>query len=220
MGDYRVGLVYEPDVKLCAAVAASSAFPPILSPMTLPISQKVEPTRGADLNRAPYTTQAVLSDGGVYDNLGLETVKRFTTLLVSDAGQKIAPEEAPHRDWARHSLRILDTIDNQVRSLRKRNLIDSYIRGDHTGTYWGVRTHFVDYKLARDPLECAARNPGPLAEIPTRLEKMQRDVQNHLMNWGYAICDAALRAHIDAALQKKLGIQIAEPQKFPFPGDY
>jgi NTE family protein len=220
MGDYRVGLIHDPDVALCTAVAASSAFPPILSPMTLPISQNVEATKGADLSFAPYTKQAVLSDGGVYDNLGLETVKRFTTLLVSDAGQKIAPEKDPHHDWARHSVRILDTVDNQVRSLRKRHLIDSYKRGDYTGTYWGIRTHFVDYKLAKDPLTCAIRNPTPLAEIPTRLEKMPREVQNRLMNWGYAICDAALRAHIDAALQTKLGIQIAPPEKFPFPGEY
>jgi NTE family protein len=202
MADYRVGMVRNPDVALCSAVAASSAFPPTLSPMTLPIRQKVEATKGADLNLAPYTTQAVLSDGGVYDNLGLETTKRFKTLLVSDAGQKIAPEPDPHHDWVRHSLRILDTIDNQVRSLRKRTLIDSYKRGDHTGTSWGIRTDFADYKLASDPLKCLTREPAPLAKIPTRLEKMPRDVQNRLMNWGYAICDAALRAHVDAAAEE------------------
>jgi NTE family protein len=47
-----------------------------------------------------------------------------------------------------------------------------------------------------------------------------RDVQNRLMNWGYAICDAALRAHVDAPLQKKLGIQITDTDKLPFPGGY
>ena len=170
MGDYLVGLVDQPDVKLCTAVAASSAFPPVLSPMTLPITQKVRAVDGTELNRPPYTTQAVLSDGGVYDNLGLETVKRFTTLLVSDAGQKIAPEEDPHHDWARHSLRILDTIDNQVRSLRKRNLIGSYVRGDHSGTYWGIRTDFASYGLARSPAvqdqksRTARRYPDALGE--------------------------------------------------------
>jgi NTE family protein len=220
MGDYRIGLVDAPDVMLASAVAASSAFPPILSPMTLPIKQPVRQTKGADLSHPPYTTQAILSDGGVYDNLGLETVKRFSTLLVSDAGQKVAPEEAPHHDWARHSVRILDTVDNQVRSLRKRALIEAYGRGDHTGTYWGIRTNFADYHLPSDPLKCLTRNSGPLAAIPTRLEKMPRDLQNHLMNWGYAICDAALRAHIDAALQAKLGIEITAPSGFPFPGDY
>jgi len=220
MGDYRVGLVDAPDVKLCTAVAASSAFPPILSPTTLPITQHVRQTKGADLNRPPYTTQAVLSDGGVYDNLGLETVKRFSTLLVSDAGQKIAPEESPHHDWPRHALRVLDTIDNQVRSLRKRHLIESYRRGDRTGTFWGIRTNFADYRLATDPLKCLTRNPTPLAEVPTRLEKMPRSVQDRLINWGYAICDAGLRAHVDAALQAKLGIRIEETSKFPVPGEY
>jgi NTE family protein len=220
MGDYRVGLINNPDVTLAVAVAASSAFPPILSPLTLPIRQTVQPTKGADLNHPPYTIQAILSDGGVYDNLGLETVKRFSTLLVSDAGQKIAPEADPAHDWARHALRVLDIEDNQVRSLRKRHLIDAYQRGDHTGTYWGIRTHFADYHLPSDPLDCLHRDPSPLAAIPTRLEKMQRDLQNRLMNWGYAVCDAALRAHISAELQQTLGIQITPPVGFPFPGGY
>lgn len=220
MGDYRVGLFQSPDVKLCSAVAASSAFPPILSPMTLPITQSVQTTTGADLSRAPYTTEAVLSDGGVYDNLGLETVKRFSTLLVSDAGQKITPEESPHHDWARHSLRVLNIVDNQVRSLRKRQLIESYRRGDHSGTYWGIRTAFADYRLNSDPLTCLTRDPAPLAAVPTRLERMPPALQDRLMNWGYAICDAALRAHIDAALQAKLGIQIADPTGFPFANGY
>jgi len=221
MGDYRVGLVKHPDVPLATAVAASSAFPPVLSPLTLQIGQPVVNMPGADLHREPFTKTAVLSDGGVYDNLGLETItKRYATLLVSDAGQKIAPEEAPQHDWARHSLRVLDTIDNQVRSLRKRTLIDSYLRNEHSGTYWGIRTAFADYKLAADPLQCATRNPTPLAEIPTRLEALPRDVQDRLMNWGYAVCDAALRAHLDAALQAKLGVTITPPAKFPFAEGY
>lgn len=221
MGDYRIGLVERPDVSLATAVAASSAFPPVLSPSTLVIKQPVVNTPGADLHREPYIKTAILSDGGVYDNLGLETItKRYATLLVSDAGQKIAAEENPHQDWARHSLRVLDTVDNQVRSLRKRDLIDSYLRKDHSGTYWGIRTAFTDYKLGSDPLKCTTRNPTPLAEIPTRLEAMPRNVQDRLMNWGYAICDAALRAHIDAALQTKLGVTITPPTTFPFAGEY
>jgi NTE family protein len=40
------------------------------------------------------------------------------------------------------------------------------------------------------------------------------------MYWGYAICDVALRAHIDPDLQAKLGIQIIEPNRFRFGGEY
>lgn len=220
MGDYRVGLVLKPNVAVAKAVAASSAFPPILSPMTLDITQPVQPTAGATLSRPPFIKTAILSDGGVYDNLGLETVKRFGTLLVSDAGQKIAPETDPSQDWARHAVRVLDTIDNQVRSLRKRHLIDAFHRKTHTGTYWGIRTQFADYKLTADPLKCAQRNPAPLAEIPTRLEAMPKAQHDKLVNWGYAVCDAALRAHLDAPLQSKLGIRITPPTRFPFAGGY
>ena len=220
MGDYRVGLVKNPDVPIAKAVAASSAFPPILSPMSLPITQPVTATPGADLSRPPFTSTAVLTDGGVYDNLGLETVKSIKVLLVSDAGQKIAPEEDPAHDWARHSVRILDTVDNQVRSLRKRQLIDAYKRGDHAGAYWGIRTSFADYGLTADPLKCTQRNATPLSEIPTRLEAMPTDQHDKLVNWGYAICDAALRAHIGNALQTQLGINIVLPTKFPFASGY
>ena len=69
-------------------------------------------------------------------------------------------------------------------------------------------------------MECLTRDPVPLAEVPTRLERMPRVTQDRLMNWGYAICDAAMRAHIDAGLQAKLGIRIVETDTFPFAGGY
>ena len=228
MGDYRVGMVLQPRVPLATAVAASSAFPPVLSPSTLAIEGPVVATHGADLSRPPYTWRAVLSDGGVYDNLGLETAfKRYRTLLVSDAGQKIAPEEDPASDWARHSLRVLDLVDNQVRSLRKRHLIRSYDlaragvtpeNGGPTGTYWGVRSSFADYGPLADPLGCAGRSSTELAEIPTRLERMPAALQERLIDWGYAICDAALRRWYLPTLPA--GTVVAAPPKFPFAGGY
>jgi NTE family protein len=43
-----------------------------------------------------------LSDGGVYDNLSLETAfKRYQTVRVSDGGGKLSAEEEPKEDWAR-----------------------------------------------------------------------------------------------------------------------
>jgi NTE family protein len=228
MGDYRTGLVERPRVRLAVAVAASSAFPPVLSPTTLEIAQPVTPTRGADLHRPPYTRRVVLSDGGVYDNLGLETaMKRYATLLVSDGGGKTGPEEDPADDWARHSLRVLDLIDNQVRSLRKRHLIESYQReargesperGARQGGYWSVRTRFADYGLSDDPLGCAGRDPSGLAEVPTRLQAMPRDLQERLINWGYAICDAALRRWYLPTLPA--GSVPARPPAFPFARGY
>src|SRR5262249_6994472 len=151
MADYLVGSVPNPSLRLAIAVVASSAFPPVLSPMTLKLQHSdFTPDSKCPLQKPPFTTDVVLSDGGVYDNLGLETAwKRYTTVLVSDGGGKLAPELEPRNDWARHSYRVLNVIDNQVRSLRKRQLIDAFDNpnDDHDGTYWGIRTHIQDYGL-------------------------------------------------------------------------
>lgn len=221
MGDYRVGLVERPTIALSLAVAASSAFPPVLSPLSIDIDPAAKWSHGGDLPQTEFRRRVVLSDGGVYDNLGLETVvKRVGAVLVSDAGQKIIPEDDPHHDWARHSVRILDIVDNQVRSLRKRTLIDSYIRKDLIGCYWGIRSAFDDYQAPSDPLGCASRDPSYLASIPTRLQAMEEEQQERLINWGYAITDAALRTHYAADLKSELGIVIEQPRGFPYQVGY
>ncbi|HHJ18061.1 MAG TPA: patatin-like phospholipase family protein [Gammaproteobacteria bacterium] len=201
MRDWRVGEVKNPTVSLAEAVTASSAFPPVLSPMVMELdSSAFTPGSGEDLQREPYTSRVVLSDGGVYDNLGLETAwKRYDTILVSDAGGKLKPEEEPKEDWARHAYRVLDVIDNQVRSLRKRQLIQSYIDGSRKGAYWGIRTDIGDYQL-NDALPCPHNRTLELARTPTRLKRLHGTLQEQLINWGYAVCDAALRKHVDSAL--------------------
>jgi NTE family protein len=79
------------------------------------------------LQKEPFTSEIVLSDGGVYENMGIETAwKSLQTVLVSDAGGKMKPEGEPKHDWARHAVRVLDIVDNQVRSLRKRQIIESF----------------------------------------------------------------------------------------------
>ncbi|MDB5296195.1 MAG: putative esterase of the alpha-beta hydrolase superfamily [Phycisphaerales bacterium] len=206
VGDYRIGGTQHLEFPLAVAVAASSAFPPILSPVTIkwdgpPFARKPD-DRIADLNFPPYTTELVLTDGGVYDNMGLETAwKNYKTVLVSDAGLKMAAEPKPKADWAQHSLRVLDLIDNQVRSLRKRQLVQSYIDGQRKGAYWGIRTDIADYGLA-DPMPAPFARSLELAAVKTRLKRVDEETQERLINWGYAVCDAALRAHVDPALPK------------------
>ncbi|WP_235677215.1 patatin-like phospholipase family protein [Rhodopseudomonas palustris] len=118
MRDYRVGEVLNPTVTLAQAVTASSAFPPVLSPFQLRLDPtKFTPNSGDDLQREPFTSRVFLTDGGVYDNLGLETAwKRYTTVLVSDAGGQVAAEEEPATDWAQHS--IACSIWSTIRSGR------------------------------------------------------------------------------------------------------
>jgi NTE family protein len=234
MGDYRVGLWSKPTISLAIAVAASSAFPPVLSPCLLeledPPDQVPDGQTSPPLATPPFTTRAVLSDGGVYDNLGLETAfKRYSTVLVSDGGMKISPDAESHEDWVLHSKRILDLVDNQVRSLRKRQLIQAFIDKQRTGAYWGITTDLADYGRTvktggmDDPFGYLAddrpawKDTKDLAATPTRLEAMPTWLQQALANWGYVVCDAALRAHVSTDLKRIYQIDLQAARGLPFP---
>jgi NTE family protein len=212
MWDWRVGEIESPSIELAVAVAASSAFPPVLSPLELRLDPKqFKPNTGHDLQREPFTSDMVLTDGGVYDNLGLETAwKNYKTIWVSDAGGMYAPEEHPHRDWVRHTLRVLDLLDNQVRSLRKRQLIDSYKAKVRSGAYWSIWEDILAFDLSPS-LTCPLSKTTKIAQTPTRLEGLDRDDQDAIINWGYAICDAAMRKYGGANPDIK-------PTEFPYPG--
>jgi NTE family protein len=200
MADYRVGRVQNPEFPLADAVAASSAFPPVLSPSIHDVSgYEFVAGSGEDpaLGQPPYTTRLVLSDGGVYDNLGLETAwKRCKTVLVSDAGGQMPPAPEPPSDWGRLSVRVMKTIDNQVRTLRKQQVIEGFKSGLRDGTYWSIRSDMTDYP-APSELEFDQSATEPLANYPTRLGEVDPEMRNRLINWGYAICDAAMRSHVD-----------------------
>ena len=199
MGDYRIGLRRNPTVTVARAVAASSAFPPVLSPVTLDKPGPFEAVEGADLAGKPaYTRRIFLTDGGVYDNLGLETVwNRCRTVLVSDAGAPFSIGEEVETDWVKQAMRALDIATDQSRGLRKRALVDDFRRGERNGAYWGIDTRIADYNLA-DALPCRDGLTLPLASIRTRLNPFSDREQEELINWGYALADAAVRRYAPA----------------------
>lgn len=209
MRDYRVGEIREPRLRLADAVTASSAFPPVLSPYTLDVSQEDFTTIEPGVDRS-FLEDVTLTDGGVYDNLGLETVyKRYRTLLVSDAGGTLAPDPSPPGDWPRHTRRVLDIIHGQVSSVRVRQLIEAFNDRRRLGCYWGIRTNIADYRLA-DAIEAPFPRTTELAQIPTRLKRLPSELQERLVNWGYAGCDAAIRSVWD-------GAENAPPPRLPYP---
>jgi NTE family protein len=219
-GDYVVGKIERPNLLLAQAVAASSAFPPVLSPLKLkfpdgtfkdwgkPAGTDVMPK---DLLRK-LRREVILSDGGVYDNHGLEPiVKRYMTLLVSDGGAPFGRDADIGFDWVRQLKRILDVTDNQVRGLRRRNLIDRLRLGqaafdantlkidevrvtERLGAYWGIDT---DASKVAPPnaLMCDDALTNEIAQASTRLSDMGERRAKQIINWGYAISDRCIRTH-------------------------
>ena len=147
----------------------------------------------------------------MYDNHALETLKGWPTVFVSDGGM---PHSLYTRDfctWYGQMRRVIDVTDNQVRSLRRRGLIDRFRnvsdlqrlqipetdrfnrRTGLKGVYWGIGTDPDKYRGAGG-LQCPRDRVQALAKVKTRLTDFGDDVRNALINWGYAVCDKTVRA--------------------------
>jgi NTE family protein len=197
-GDYHIGLISNPTFRVSLAVTASSAFPPVLSPVTI----KTDPdsfvkVEGADLfDQLSYRRKLMLTDGGAYDNLGLESIwNRYNTVLVSDAGAPFNTDSAIETGPIRQAMRALSIATDQSRGLRKRALVGDFETGKRMGTYWGIDTSINDYDLP-DSLKCSDSRTNALAAIRTRLNRFSESEQCELINWGYAVCDAAIRKYV------------------------
>jgi NTE family protein len=191
--DWEVGMIDAPPFSLSEVMAASSAFPPFLSPASFDLTGLAVTTTGKEpLHRAPFTEKAVLSDGGVYDNMGLEPAwKRYRTLLVSNAGQPFSALPAPPTDWLNQLRRVVDITMDQDQALRERILIYAYQQQYRTGAIWGLNVR-ADGPGGRPPLltddEWAAAKA-----MRTRLNAFSVDEQRLLLKAGYSQAEAAIR---------------------------
>jgi NTE family protein len=111
-------------------------------------------------------------------------------------------------------IRVTNVIDNQVRSLRKQQTIEGYgaPKGSDQhrfGAYWGIRSDIANFEWPTS-MEAPYEETLKLAKVPTRLASLDEATQERLINWGYAICDTAMRRWVDGALP--------QPPGFPCPG--
>ena len=199
VADYLIGSAPSGGITLATAVAASSAFPPLLSPLVLRIkASSFRRLRGAKLYDAPgYRTELKLSDGGVYDNLGLESAWDSETVLVSDAGAPFEHRAELDLSWHRQASRALDIATAQARGLRRRWLVDQFVREVRKGAYWGITTNVADYSVHEARISPALQEK--LATLRTRLNCFTDSEQEQLINLGYALCDAACRSRLSPA---------------------
>lgn len=193
--DHRVGRIDRPELLLSRVVAASSAFPPFLSPVRIPFAPgSVKPMEGADLHRAPFKDVAMLTDGGVYDNLGLERVwRRCRTILVSNAGKNTPEIGSPTGRWGGQIFRTLALVQQQAENSRKRILFGMHNSGQRQVAYWSIDTAIEDYGVA-DALFVSEDDTIRAATMRTRLNSFTPGEINPLLRLGYAGCDASLRA--------------------------
>jgi NTE family protein len=196
MEDEFLGVIRNPAVPLAKVVAASCALPRFLAPVVIDNPGTFESADGTRSNgNSAVTRRLYLSDGGLSDSLGLETVwSRCQTVLVSDAGAPSGIGDGVEEDCVKQTLRALDAATDQARAVRKRALIADLKRNVRSGTYWGIETDIADDGLG-EAMTCKPDVVKPLAKMRTRLDPLIDVEQEQLINWGYALCDAAVRTN-------------------------
>lgn len=192
--EWTIGEIAAPDLRIAVAVAASSAFPPVLSPVTIDLDPAGwKPFAGAVHAGDPaYSARLSLTDGGAYDNLGLETVDDFNPVIVSDAGAPFGTEESATGFWPKQALRVLDIATDQARALRKRLLFaecGTARQPIYAGIDGAVERFDAEQALKASPIVTHA-----LARIRTRLNPFSDQEQGQLVNWGWLAMDVAVRS--------------------------
>ena len=199
VGDYQAGYVRSPpDWSIGLAVAASSCFPPVFQPLVVP-SDLGDWRDGRAQSESPGKWAAAmkdlrLTDGGNYDNMGLEPVwKDHACVLVSDAGGIFDFQGDKNLLW--RVLRYQSIQERQTRALRKRWLIAGFQQDQMDGAYWGTASARSRYR-SRDSLgysKALAREV--ISEIRTDLDRFSGAEAAVLENHGYFLADVAVKTH-------------------------
>ena len=211
VGSYKKGYYSSEGVSIGRAVAASASFPPVFGPVRFPVTK----------TRSKERRIAWLSDGGVYDNLGIESIwkrpKEYNRVLVSDGGA-VLDEVVPRRYGARLFRYSLIAMD-QVRGQRQRWFIESVKSkaarsAEYNGTIWRNASKLTDFEdkaddAGRARLEAMKKSgwygydasengtiEKYIAKIRTDLDRFTTAEAKILENHGYFCADVAIRTFL------------------------
>jgi NTE family protein len=212
VGDYMAGYARpaETEWTLARAIAASSCFPPIFPPSRPGVppglfrhGQYRKPDRREKL------AGIRLTDGGVYDNLGLQPAMRAKKLLVSNGGGlfRFSLVEGAIGELVRYS----DLLQNGVGKLRKQWIMRDF-RGDppaKEGAYWGIG----DGVVGGPPL-CNQETAEQIAAIRTDLNAFTRAEFEILVNHGYLLAAANIIRFASGMLDGPIDMGSVRP---PYP---
>lgn len=138
----------------------------------------------------------------MYDNHGLEPLKGCHAILASDGGARWSASNSSFGNWFGLLRRVQDTTDDQVRSLRRGELMALFKAKNangqpkRVGTYWSIGSRQSSYAQPGQSAKGIAFDPvraEQLAMLSTRLAGFGARNNADLVNWGYAICDTALQ---------------------------
>lgn len=208
ISDWRIGQNLVDNPSLAKVIGISSAFPPFLAPVTLKTDPKnwQETKHATHFSDSNLKSELLLCDGGLYDNLGLEAITKqdkdgfeYGYVICCDAGAPFEITSSIKTNWMSQFMRMTDIMINQQRALRKRNLLTYLTSKELKGTYFSISNQISQYAHVqglpdlKEVLMIDTDKTKALAQVPTRLTSFDRESRILLINWGEALCDAAIR---------------------------
>lgn len=215
MGDYLIGYADDVDFRLADVMAISAAFPGGIGPYRLKTADykwyKFDSWK-ADAVKIPIEPsfeKLFISDGGLYDNLGLEpfydaSKRIFKTkngvdyLIVSDASSPLTLQQRGFF-WQvlRRTKRLIDIIYDQVRLLRIRGIVPYFFEHHGSGIY--LQLGMTPHAIHLDAEKAGASIPKELrggryfseeeickaTNYPTNLSKLNADNFMMIERHGY-----------------------------------
>ena len=195
-GNHRAGRLKEwASIPVAKAVAASSCFPPLYGPMVLgsKADDFVKPS-SRDENWENLVENIRLTDGGVYDNLGVDPVwDDYRILIVSDGGK---PSPFTELGKSGQIMRLPNLFQQQVENLRKRMLFER------------TNSKALDFNATLVAIDGGGKENGYttsfakdiVSTIRTDLDSFSDTEKRVLENHGYALADANLKEYILSGL--------------------
>lgn len=215
MGDYSIGYVEKPNISISDVMAASAGFPILIGPYSL---------QTGDYHWVPshYTKSEWQSpdktihlwDGGVYDNLGLESIFKpdnggtlsdgIDCMIVSNASPSIG-HYCRRAGLSAHNLkRLLDISMDQVTALRSRMVMDFIIKSNQ-GMYIKIGNSAekiaseskCQEDLKRDLIDqcLSSQQVSKTMNYPTTLRKPTKADYQLLLRHGFEVADCTYRCY-------------------------
>ena len=188
---------------MAVAVAASSAYPALFAPLRMDA-----PTLVVRKDQFPETHY--LSDGGLYDNLGLiealqyenESGVRYDRILIADAGAAMSADtETVTWGFFRRAIRTSDIFMSRIAGATV-----AATRGGDAPRFNTISIHH--FVASSQVTENAQTTIG---SVRTDLNAFNRREQTMIINHGYEVCRDVLSPGQEAAARSALPSSETEP---------
>ena len=185
--DY-IGRILYPEFTIADVVAASSAVPLVLDSLVLDFSNSVwDETISAPFDNAAFKANAILRDGALIDNLGLDPIiSTCHSVLVSDAGSIFSLQKKP-KLVGLNFMRAVSALMEHGESSRVLRLYEMAKREEKQVLFWRLRQNPQHFDIQILP-QLSTKDVHAVITAQMTLNRYGVELAQMIINHGYAMC--------------------------------